>query len=870
MKNSFFSRTSCCLAVVLFLAATLGATAQQPAPGQSWLRPVPAFPLADSPITLRQHVEPDKPFTVAGECGVILGQQDGSFESWIFPIKLISHLTIKANVSGYDVPIDVNRDAAEVEVAPDHTTITYSHIAFTLKEIMYATQCDKQDGTGVMVLFQLSSIRPMSLTFSFTPEVKPMWPAPISGDVDPEWVPLRHPVALNDTTRPGGSGAEYPAGWYMLHTDFDHLAGAIALPGSEPGILSPYQEEPHAYPLQFELRFDPKKDSGRYYPLLMAVGTTAATATEQALEAKLVMLSDNAAKLYEQTADHYSHFFDTRLSADTPDAAFNRDLKWAAIAIDQVRVLHGSEVGMVAGFFSSGSSARPGFGWFFGRDTLFTTYAINSYGDYHLTRQALSFLIKLQRADGKMPHEYSQTAEEVDWAKLPYEYAAADSTPLFIMAMQDYVKSSGDEDFLRANWTAVEKAWNFETTHDSDGDGIYDNSQGTGWVESWPQGMPHQEIYLASLDQQASTAMATLCELTDHASEATTAQQRADMIAKKIVTEYSQPDGMYAFSHNANGSQDRTSTIYPSIAWWGGTASLPKADSMFSRWSSHEFSTDWGTRDIAEDDPIYDPISYHQGSVWPLFTGWASLAEYRTGRDLAGYTHLMENTNLTTQQDLGAVTELLSGAYFVPFGRSTSHQMWSSAMVVTPSVRGLFGVSVDALHNSVTVDPHLPAQWSNATLHHVQVGTRSVDLRFMREGPEMTVSLQQQDGAPVKLESTEPGVRTSKDGKEVRIPLPAVEVGMDYGAENALPLPGSPTEQLKVLEEQRGPHVLTLTLEAQGGSTQTLFVHQNEAHNEAHTHLAAEGGVLGMDDSKLSVLFPSGAGYQRQTVTLHW
>ena len=89
-------------------------------------------------------------------------------------------------------------------------------------------------------------------------------------------------------------------------------------------------------------------------------------------------------------------------------------------------------------------------------------------------------------------------------------YAAADSTPLFLMAMADYVRASGDAAFLTAHRDAIEKAWAFETdpAHDTDHDGIYDNSQGTGWVESWPGGMPHQEIYLALLDQQASSAMA--------------------------------------------------------------------------------------------------------------------------------------------------------------------------------------------------------------------------------------------------------------------------------------------------------------------------------------------------------------------------
>jgi glycogen debranching enzyme len=107
------------------------------------------------------------------------------------------------------------------------------------------------------------------------------------------------------------------------------------------------------------------------------------------------------------------------------------------------------EVGLVAGFYSSGDSARPGFGWYFGRDTLYTLFAVNSYGDFRLTREALDFLMKRQRDDGKMPHEWSQTADLVDWKSFPYEYAAADATPLFIMAMEDYVDASGDVAYLR-------------------------------------------------------------------------------------------------------------------------------------------------------------------------------------------------------------------------------------------------------------------------------------------------------------------------------------------------------------------------------------------------------------------------------------
>ncbi len=130
---------------------------------------------------------------------------------------------------------------------------------------------------------------------------------------------------------------------------------------------------------------------------------------------------------------------------------------------------------------------------------------------------------------------------------------------------------------------------------------------------------------------------------------------------------------------------------------------------MFSRWASPEFSADWGTRDISNQTSFYDPISYHQGSIWPLFTGWVSLAEYRAGRPLSGYAHLMQNANLTWAQDLGAVTELLSGDLFQALGRSSSHQMWSSAMVISPLVRGLLGLDWDALNRTLIVRPQLPA-----------------------------------------------------------------------------------------------------------------------------------------------------------------
>jgi hypothetical protein len=266
--------------------------------------------------------------------------------------------------------------------------------------------------------------------------------------------------------------------------------------------------------------------------------------------------------------------------------------------------------------------------------------------------------------------------------------------------------------------------------------------------------------------------------------------------------------------------------------------------------------------------------------VWPLFTGWASLAEYRTGRPLSAYAHLMQNANMTWTQDLGAVTELLSGQYFAPFGRSTTHQLWSSAMVLTPAIRGLFGVSVDG--NVITVDPHLPADWESATLRHVPVSGGTVDLAFRRSGESLVVEASGPHAASVMLASSNSAKTGTKSrGGRLVVALPAAEIVIPH----ELPLPGARTTQLKVLEQRADPGSTTWLLEAQGGSTYRLPLRLNRAQA-----LHIEGGTLAPEPEPkgetkpgpkgapatgmpralqtLIVHFPAGAGYTQQRVTL--
>jgi len=807
---------------------------------------LPLFPFKDTvPLKIVRAALPARPFSVVGPRGAFLGQQDGSFEAWIFPWKIFSHLRMTVEMKDYPVPISVNEQAAGIEVRPDHTTITFSHANFTIREVLFAPQ-HAPDGAGVIGFFQIQAVRPMTLVVECTPEMKRMWPAPSDDYPSVDWV----------KTSTGG--------FYALHSDFPDRAAAIEMPGSEPGILPPYQERPKSYPMQFLLHVDSTRDSNNLYPLLLTIADTAADARDPSLAAKISELGRSLQSLYQDTTQYYRNFLSSHLSITTPDADFNDAFQWAEVAIDQLKVQttpgH-DETALIAGVAASADSLRPGFGWFFGRDALWSLYAVNSYGDYQLTREELEFLLKRQSPEGKIMHEWSQTAGLVDWKSLPFEFASADATPLLLMAVNDYLEISGDVSFLNTHWLEFQKAWTFECSHDSDHDGIYDNSAGTGWVESWPPGMPHQEIYLAALDEQASTAFANIAKATGHRELGENASKRAALIALRIESEYFVPaEDFYAFSRNSNGVLDTSPTIYPSVADWDGTFHLAHPSGMLNRWASEEFSTDWGTRDLSPTVSFYDPISYHQGSVWPLFTGWTSLSEYRNGRSLSGYAHLMQNADLTWAQDLGAVTELLSGEFFRWVGLSTSHQLWSSAMVITPTVRGLFGLEWNAADNSLTVTPNLPAMWDEAKIARVPIGRSLIDLNMRRTGTTLSVRASGEKSQSILLRSRSPGARMEKG--TLLIPLPAVEVGIAPSRPSA----GAVTSQVKVIDQQQSGHRLKLTLSAPANSEQSLFLQMNDPK----VHLRIDGARRSDDHAHLLIHFAEGTAYTRKTVTLSW
>jgi hypothetical protein len=832
----------------LLAASLAAAVAQNPAPDAAFT-PVPAFPLTSpadtNPLVITRAARANQPFSVTGQRGTILGQQDGTFELWSLPVKVLHNARLTVTLQGYEATIDLNDYASSIEVRPDHTTITYAHPDITVRQHMFLPRTGEPGIASAIVLFEVHSTRAATLTLSFTPSMERMWPAPNYGRPGSSWIPR-------------GTG-----GAYSLETDNPNYFGVVAMPSSQPGPLRPYQERPKTEPLSFRFAYDPAKDDHVFYPLLAAVsdGKSAGPDAREALLDKLIAQSDRVPALYRGTSDFFAHFFDRRLTVTSPDPTFNDALRWAEVSIEQSRVATADGSGLAGGWFTSGDSARPGFGWFFGRDTLWTLYAVNSYGDFALSRSAMDFLLAHQRADGKMMHEYSQTAPEVDWIHLPYLYASADSTPLFVMQMEDFVRASGDLAYLRQHWDNIKRAYAFTRAHTSDG--IYDNTQGTGWVEEWLPRMPHQEIYLAALDQQASESISRLARLMHDDALAAQAAATAETIQSKLAA-YRGPDGTYTFSRNADGTYEAVPSIFPAVAWWSGRLALPNDAPTFQAWAGPRFATDWGTRSVAVGAAIYDPISYHHGSVWPLYTGWAALAEYRTARPLQAWANLQADAQLTWLQDPGAITEVISGEFLEPLGRSSSHQLWSSAMLLSPTVRGLFGLEADALNHTLRLAPQLPADWNTATLDNVPVGDRlfHVDIKRLPRHLDIDVSSPQPEVLCLTQGITDARCTAKPElHHHSSVPLPPVEIILPFTPARE----GDRTHALKVIDLQTSAHQLVLQVEAPGGTTQHLHLRRNDP--TLHT-ITADGATLQSDD--LILTFAPTDAYVPRTITFRW
>jgi hypothetical protein len=365
---------------------------------------------------------------------------------------------------------------------------------------------------------------------------------------------------------------------------------------------------------------------------------------------------------------------------------------------------------------------------------MWTSFALNAEGDYATSRTAIDFISKYQREDGKVPHEISQSASLVPWFKdYPYPYVSADATPLFIIAVNDYAVQSGDVDFARTKWDNVWRAYQFmRSTYDAQG--LAQNAGvGHGWVEGGPLLPVKNEYYQAGLAVEALRALSSLAHLVGKEDVSKQLAAEFDKSQATLESAYWAPKSqMYAFALNKENQRVEEPSVLATVPMWFGLPSAQNADAMITHLADADQQTDWGMRIISSTSKVYDGSGYHFGAVWPLFTGWASVGEYKYHRALSAYSNLRSNALLATDGALGHFTEVLSGDYYQSFATSSPHQIWSSAMVISPILRGMFGLQIDAEKREIKLAPHVPTDWTSFAIRNVRVGGVGVDLEYSK------------------------------------------------------------------------------------------------------------------------------------------
>lgn len=409
----------------------------------------------------------------------------------------------------------------------------------------------------------------------------------------------------------------------------------------------------------------------------------------------------------------------------TDNSRLNEALDMARIGAIKFRVtVPNLGTGLVAGYASSSPgwfSTRPGYAWYFGRDSLWCSLAFLDIGDFTTVKENLELLMKYQRIDGKIYHELT-TSNVV-------HYDAADSTPLFLCTMYRYCVQSGDIGFARKNWDRIEKALDYCSKTDSDGDGLIENTvAGHGWVEGGKLYGAKASFYLNCI---WIAALRGIGMLSNYLGEERVKSHLSDLQKRCLIglEKLYDPDMGFVLGIDESGKKMRFRTIMSSMGSIFDCVPNERISAQIEDLASDDFSTDWGVRIVGKSSGIFNPKGYHEGSVWPLFTGWAALAQFKLGADLDAYNHMLANLYMYKDFSSGYIPEVLNGQTYELSG-ICSHQAWSETMGFQPFYEGVLGFAPNIIEGIIDFQPSIPLNLTRVEAPCLAVGSNCLALSY--------------------------------------------------------------------------------------------------------------------------------------------
>lgn len=682
---------------------------------------IPAFEIKPNDLTLHRLAKPGIPFDKVGRKFAILGDESGLFEAWAYPLKLFRNFEFSFLVGTSTRPIKSRDIVRTISVSPEATILTYTYQSFTMKAI-FVTSVNK---AGAVILIEVISQEPLTIICGFLPVLEPMWPAGLGGQY----------AYWNDDVKA-----------YVISESSgkNHcLVGSPAASGISYTPAHMLSDTPNEFNIVIS---DPKAVIDKFIPIYITGGPGRWKEILRAYEE----IQTHPEKIYQENSAHFTHLRENTLQISTPEPSLDLAFEWAKVSYDNL-IVDNPNLGesLVAGLGASGTSGRPGFGWFFGGDAFINTFSLNSYGKHETVRDILAFHQKWQRKDGKMAHELSQAEGYVDWWNdYPFGYIHADTTPYFIVAMHEYFQVTGDIDFVRNSWKALKKAYQWCLTTDENGDGLMDNVKaGLGALEYGDLTGIQTDIYLAAIWVKASWAMNRLADAAGYSSFASQAKnqfKQAEAAFKNMF--WDEGEGFYVYAFNSDGQHVTEISPWCAVGLMWDLGDREPSRRSLERICSSDLMTDWGIRSISTGSEYFSPLNYNYGAVWPFITSWVTTALFKHHLSHQAYSLLMSTAQHTFINSLGNLPEVLSGSQYIWPHESVSHQGFSTAGVVLPTVRGLFGLAGDAIKKEVSFVPHFPAEWKQVKAENYRVGEASFSFLYTKEQDKLFISVETEKG----------------------------------------------------------------------------------------------------------------------------